>query len=282
MKIQKALSVVLTAIVLTGCTGGKLKIDASGNASPWTHLNLYNNPDNFHFAIVADRTGGHQPGIFEDAVQKLNLLKPQFVLCVGDLVEGDADDPNRAQQQWSEFDAIVDKLEMPFFYLPGNHDITNPLMAQTWQQRLGKTYYHFVYRNCLFLFLNTEDPPPRSISPDQIEYFRKTLAADKSVRWTFVLMHEPLWKGKSARYWEEFETLLDDRPYTVFAGHDHNYNKSVINGRSFYILGTTGGFLDESVPRRDHFVWVTMTEKGPVLANLLLDGIAGDQLPTRN
>ena len=29
---------------------------------PWTHLNFYNDPKNFKFAIVSDRTGGVRPG----------------------------------------------------------------------------------------------------------------------------------------------------------------------------------------------------------------------------
>ena len=43
---------------------------------PWTHLDFYNDPDNFQFAIVTDRNGGNRPGIFEDAVKKINILYP--------------------------------------------------------------------------------------------------------------------------------------------------------------------------------------------------------------
>ena len=49
------------------------------------------------------------------------------------------------------------------------------------------------------------------------------------------------------------------------------------------MLATTGGSSTLSgVPegRFDHFVWVTMTEKGPVLANLLLDGVKSKTLRT--
>ena len=59
-------------------------IDKTGSVHPWNHLNLNNDPDNFQFAIVTDRTGGHRPGVFEDAVHKLNLLQPEFVMSVGD------------------------------------------------------------------------------------------------------------------------------------------------------------------------------------------------------
>ena len=36
-----------------------LKIEQQ-TTNPWTHLNLNNQPKNFQFAIVTDRTGGHR------------------------------------------------------------------------------------------------------------------------------------------------------------------------------------------------------------------------------
>ncbi|MDH4239288.1 MAG: metallophosphoesterase, partial [Phycisphaerae bacterium] len=148
MRFLSSLFFVVSAVILTGCAGTEpdLKIQASNGANPWTHLNLYNNPDNFQFAIVADRTGGSRPGVFADAVEKLNLLMPEFVLSIGDLIEGYTHDDTELNSQWDEFDSIVNKLQMPFFYVPGNHDISNAAMAGKWQQRLGSSYYHFVYR----------------------------------------------------------------------------------------------------------------------------------------
>src|SRR5271168_3524774 len=56
--------------------------------NPWTNLRLNNDPAEFRFAIVSDRTGGHRPRIFSQAVEQLNLLQPEFVLSVGDLIKG--------------------------------------------------------------------------------------------------------------------------------------------------------------------------------------------------
>ena len=46
---------------------------------------------------------------------------------------------------------IIDELKMPFFYLPGNHDITNQVMAKEWEKRYGRRYYDFIYKNTLFI-----------------------------------------------------------------------------------------------------------------------------------
>ncbi len=281
------LFLVVSAVILVGCGGFNtdLKIQTSGSANQWTHLNLYNDPDNFRFAIVADRTGGNRPGVFADAVYKLNLLKPEFVVSIGDLIEGYTHDVNEIDRQWDEFDNIVNKMQMPFFYVPGNHDISNAAMAGKWKERLGQSYYHFVYRNVLFLCLNTQDGSSRWIDDQQMQYFQRALEANRDVRWTLVFMHQPMWYSGSSENWQQFELLLADRPYTVFAGHLHVYRKSIQEDRHYYLLGTTGGAgkgqagkpagLEEC--QFDHIVWVTMTDDGPVMANLLLDGILDDQ-----
>src|SRR5438552_544617 len=56
--------------------------------NPWTHLRLNNDPEEFQFSIVSDRTGGHRAKVFSRAVERLNLLQPEFVVSVGDLIEG--------------------------------------------------------------------------------------------------------------------------------------------------------------------------------------------------
>ena len=66
--------------------------DVETTAKPWTHLDFDNDPQNFKFAIVSDRAGGVRPGILADAVSKLNLLVPEFVMSVGDFIPGNTAD----------------------------------------------------------------------------------------------------------------------------------------------------------------------------------------------
>jgi hypothetical protein len=77
------------------------------------------------------------------------------------------------------------------------------------------------------------------------------------------------------------EEALKDRPYTVFCGHVHRYQKFVRQGRNYYQLATTGGgsrMRGVSYGEFDHIVWVTMKKDGPVLANVMLDSILPDDL----
>jgi len=271
LRILVLLTFTLTAII-AGCArvDSYLKIEVSKGANPWTHLNFCNNPDEFQFAIVGDRTGEHKPDAFENAVEKLNLLRPEFVISVGDFIEGYNDDETKLNRQWDEFDSIVGKLKMPFFYVPGNHDIGNELTAGKWQQHLGRTYYHFVYHNVLFLCLNTAGASEGWIDNKQIEYIQNVLVRYWQVRWTCVFMHHPIWRSQSSESWRKIQALLADRCYTVFSGHQHAYFKSIRDDATYYILSTTGG------QGSNHIVWVTMTDEGPVITNLLLEGILDD------
>lgn len=253
--------------------------------NPVTNLRINQSEDEFQFAVVSDRTGSHRANIFSQAAAKLNLLQPEFVLSVGDLIEGGKKKPEQLLAEWKEFDGFVQKLNMPFFYVPGNHDVAVPESAQVWKDKLGRTYYHFLYRNVLFLMLNNDDPPGSggNIGKEQIDYARKVLKENNGVRWTIVSMHRPLWTFSDGKKngWAEVEQALTGRPYTVFVGHVHRYQKFVRNGQNYYQLATTGGGSKLRGPEYgefDHIVWVTMKKDGPVLANVLIDGILPENL----
>ncbi|GAB3291290.1 metallophosphoesterase family protein [Parahaliea aestuarii] len=288
-----------------------------------------NRPEHFQFAVVGDRTGGHRPGVFARAMAQLNLLQPEFVLSVGDHIEGYSEDRDEVAARWSEVEGHIDSLQMPYFFVPGNHDISNPVMLDEWRSRHGRAYYHFRYRDVLFLVLSTEDPPTASnkkrlmqelgvsaqeyrqavqtlqgnpaevaaavaadprlasiaaalaggdsatLSEAQVAYMSEAVAANRDVRWTFVLMHKPAWKYDAPGFLR-IEEQLQSRPYTVLAGHFHYYSREQRFGRDYIQMGTTGG-NQRTHPAGpgtlDHLMWVTVGEDGPEIANIALDGL---------
>jgi hypothetical protein len=253
--------------------------------NPWTGLNLNNDPAEFQFAVVSDRTGGHRARVFSKAVELLNLMQPEFVLSVGDLIEGGSN-IKKIEDEWKEVEGFTTRLQMPFFYVPGNHDAGTKTSSEHWQSKFGRRYYHFVYRDVLFLCLNTEDPPGSGaghFDKEQIAYAKETLQANRDVRWTIVAMHKPVWTSANLAKsgWLEIEQALVERPYTVFVGHVHRYQKFIRNGREYYQLATTGGgskMRGVAQGEFDHVMWVTMKKTGPVFAVLCLDAILPEDL----
>ncbi len=72
-----ALAAVATAVAVSrhdtaAPSSGEVKVDVEAR-NPWTHLRVTNDPAEFRFVIVSDRTGGHRPGVFSRAVDQINL-----------------------------------------------------------------------------------------------------------------------------------------------------------------------------------------------------------------
>jgi protein-tyrosine phosphatase len=143
---------------------------------PWSSENFLDRSENFQFAVLGDRGGGASPlGTYERAMEQLNLMQPAFVMSVGDFVEGYTAVQSEMDEQWEEFEAIIQKLEPPFFYVRGNHDINMPLTRKAWSERRGPQYYHFLYKDVLFIVLDTEDaerPMPPNMEEDITTYNR--------------------------------------------------------------------------------------------------------------
>ena len=288
MKTTKQYFVIaIVLLILAGCTTrpeADFKPPATDMVQPWTDQAFKNDPMDFQFAIVTDRTGGMRTGVFRKAVTQLNLLQPEFVMSVGDLIEGYTESRDTLKQQYDEMDEILSDLEMRFFRVPGNHDISNDVMLDMYRERYGLPYYHFVYKDVLFLVISTEDPPFENISDTQVDYIQKALKDNMNVRWTFVFMHRPLFVqpvDKQPEAWVQIDSMLLDRPHTVFIGHTHHYNKYERHGQSYICLATTGGISElrgTAFGEFDHIVWITMTDTGPRIANLMLDGIFDENI----
>ncbi len=285
--------------------------EVSDGPKPWTAEVFEAAEPDFTFAIISDLTGGERPGVYSRAVAQLNLLDPTFVLSVGDLIEGGTEDTLQLKKEWDSFDARTSNHTMPFFHLGGNHDLTNPEMRSFWNKRYGPRYYHFRYRDVLFLMMDSEDysekrmyeiyqardtalrvingelegkyeestyynmPERRlgSLGAEQLAYFTEVLEEQKDVRWTFVLMHKPLWLREGNNGLGGLETILKERNYTVFNGHFHSFSHRMRHDMEYIMLGTTGGAQNPEDPNAfDHISLVRMADK-PVITHLKLEGI---------
>lgn len=110
------------------------------------------------FTIIGDNTAFARPGVFDRAMVQVSWLRPDFVMSVGDIIEGYHEDQTVIDQQWNEAERSIAKLGCPFVCCCGNHDVNNEATARAWRDRRGPTYYSFTYKKALFLVLSTEDP----------------------------------------------------------------------------------------------------------------------------
>jgi predicted phosphodiesterase len=286
--------------------------DIATQNKPWIHENFDADDDKFTFAVFSDLTGGERPRIFEIAVAQLNLLRPELIINVGDLIEGSTEDPAEIDAQWDSFDQRAARAKAPVFYVGGNHDLTGKVLQDAWDRRYGRRYYHFVYKDTLFLVLDTEDNTPEraqeifelrnhaltvadeqgwdafgrteysnlpenqagNIGAAQSQYFLDIIAENDDVRWTFLFMHKAPWLREDMKTFTAIEAALAERPYTVFNGHKHAYEHLKRKGRDYIRLATTGGVqLPDNGRSMDHVTLVTVSDENVDIANLLMEGI---------
>lgn len=286
--------------------------DFTGTAVPWTDRQFDNEANKFTFAIFSDLTGGERDGVFEVAVDQLRFLRPELIISVGDLIDGKSEDHDLLTGEWESFDGRANRAHAPVFRVGGNHDLSHPEQWEVWEQRYGQRYYHFVYKDVLFMVLDSEDNPPAfqanmaekrweaisifnaegeqafieseygqlqerksgRIGAEQAAYFRGVISRYPDVRWTFLFMHKPAWKRTEEENFSTLEKALSDRPYTVFHGHLHSYHYEQRFGRDYIRLGTTGGAHASGDPMAiDHVTLVTVSEGEPDIANLRMSGI---------
>lgn len=302
-KLMIALTVKLM-IALTVSTmvafGADFQHGLSGK-KPWTSDRFLDDPQEFHFAVIGDRTGGERTGFFRKALDSLNLLRPEFVMSVGDLINGGGAEEPDLRRQWTELKGFIDRLKMPFFYVVGNHDIWTGFTGMTparqtsidlWKENCGtNTYYSFTYKGCLFICFDTMEkhyyfPPREPLPENQIKWALDEFEKHKEARWRFLFMHKPIdWTSDR---WLEFERRINQYDYTVFCGDWHNYCTATRHGKKYHMIGTVGGGWDfgavhEDLRRgiMDGITWVTMTkDSGPVVCHIALSGIHSDPIQT--
>lgn len=251
--------------------------DLSGQKMPWTSDKPRFAPKDFQFVVVSDNTGTPRPGIFREAIEKADLLQPAFVISVGDLIEGYVDTKEELHAQWDEFMTYLEPLTVPFFFAPGNHDVGRQLWHDVYLERVGPSYYYFIYQDILFLILDSNDGENKGTgySEEQLAWAKGVLDQHADVRWTFVIQHKPFWLSHEDE-WKRAEPLFAGRNHTFFAGHVHNYSYEERGNIQYVTLGTTGGgsrLRGEAYGEFDHVMWVTASDDGPKMASLALDGI---------
>jgi len=199
--------------------------------------------DAFSFVVVGDRCGAHVEGEWAAAIEQVNLLKPAFVICVGDLIEGYTEDQAEINRQWEEFETLTAKLEAPFFYCCGNHDVSNDVMFETYVERHGvdgRSYYSFDYCDCHFVVLDTNTAMRKPDFRDQqLEWLAGELAAAEDAAHLFVIYEIPLLQ--TGRIWPRLRQLLPPEKTTIFNGHWHALSFYRMDGIPVYILSATGG-----------------------------------------
>ncbi len=302
-------SLLIAALfVATGLVAQERHVHTDRNGSKL--LPLPKQDDCFFFAIFGDRTGGKPSGlkILRQAVADTNLLDPDLVMTVGDLVEG-YNKPKQWLEQTREFKAIMGKLRMKWFPVAGNHDIYGPttdgknfaIHTANYEKHFGPLWYWFEHKNSAFVVLYSDEGDPKTgrasykepalqkMSPAQFAWLKKTLEANNKRDHVFVFLHHPRWhKGNYGDDWDKVHKALvaAGNVSAVFAGHIHHMvYAGKKDGIEYFTLAATGSNLSKKYPKGagylHHFNIVTVRKDGIRVSTLPVGTVIDPKLLTQ-
>lgn len=245
----------------------------------------------FHFVIFGDRTGGPEEGIavLRQAVTDTNLLDPDLVMTVGDLINGYNATP-KWMEQMKEYRSSMAKLDMPWFPVAGNHDIYwrgpgKPIgeHEQDYETHFGPLWYSFRHKNAGFIAVYSDEgdpatgekdfrnPETQNVSPAQFDFLREALEKLKDCDHVFLFLHHPRWLGGrnyGGSNWEKVHDLLASagNVTAVFGGHIHQMTYAgKKDGIEYFTLAAVGAHLSAELPEAGylhHFNVVTVRKEG--------------------
>lgn len=192
------------------------------------------------FVIIGDRTGQAQPGVYEQVWKEAAEEHPDFVINVGDTIQGpNLSEWNRVKQMLRPFS------QYQFFYTPGNHDVWDEESAAAYRQATGRPLHYSFNKGPVHISVldnsRTEDLPP-----SELNWLAEDLENNKTKPAKFVFMHRPSWLLYAVMQNPDFplQKLAKQRGVRyVVAGHVHEMMHFDVDGTMYLSMPSSGGHL---------------------------------------
>ena len=240
--------------------------------------------NDFRFSIIGDRTGGAQPQIFGRVWREVDMLHPDFVINVGDTIEGGRDE--MALLQWQELRPIWQRYShYPLYFTPGNHDVFSDTSQKLYEKETGRpSYYSFNYQDAHFTVL--DNSRTNDLNEEQIRFLEKDLAGHKDKRPKYIFFHKPYWIALLKVGASDFPLHKIARKYGVehvISGHGHQFVRIVRDGVAYMEVGSSGGTMTGALRqghgfkegRFYHHVWGRVKGGKTYLTVKEIDGAKG-------
>ncbi|MGA2879600.1 MAG: metallophosphoesterase [Bryobacteraceae bacterium] len=203
--------------------------------------------NDFRFSILGDRTGDAQPGVYERVWNEMNALHPDFVINVGDTIQGGND--ATAASEWRAISPLWARYRYTIYFTPGNHDIWSAASHAIYEQQTRRpAFYGFNYQKAHFTVLDNSDAPDLSgdLSETQMQFLARDLEQNRDRDPKFVFFHKPFWlipvKLQSSHF--PFHQLIAKYGVRhVVSGHGHQYVHAVEDGVTYLEAPSSGGKL---------------------------------------
>ena len=247
----------------------------------------------FTFAFLTDihlKPEMDAPKGFQMAIDKVNELKPDFVLTGGDLVY-DAMRGNQARCDtlFSLYKEMCTGFNMPVYNCLGNHDLfaiyeESPESSNhpdykygMFERYFGKTYYSFDHKGWHFVVLNSLDVTENKryqgvFSEEELTWLKADLAKVDLQTPVVVTSHLPIittraqikgseGRGNVSNSLEVFNLLEPFEKVLFLQGHIHWKEYGVVNDKFHFFTGGSiagNGWKGRRHNTKDGFVLITV------------------------
>lgn len=227
--------------------------------------------NDFRFAILGDRTGDAQPGVYEQIWAEIDSGNPDFVINVGDTIQGGHD--ATAASEWRALRPLWARFRFPLYFTPGNHDIWSSASRTVYERETGHpAFYSFDYQKAHFIVLDNSQAPDLSfdLPDDQMRFLELDLERNRDRNPKFVFFHKPLWlipvKFQNSHF-AFHQLMLKYGVGYVVSGHGHEYVHERLDGVTYLEAPSSGGKLKgQGFDEGWFYGHVEVTVKGPNVA----------------
>jgi len=201
-------------------------------------------PDSFRFAILGDRTGEAQRGVYEQVWKEVAAESPAFVMSVGDTIEGMND--ASAEAEWRQASQILELYRRyPLYLAPGNHDIWSTASERLFRQYAARApHYSFDYGQAHFTIL--DNSRSEELPAEELVFLETDLKAHAGQPLKMIVSHRPSWLLNVALQNPSFPLHRLARRYGVqyvVAGHVHQMLRFELEGVTYVSMPSSGGHL---------------------------------------
>ncbi len=175
-----------------------------------------NNKSSFKFAFVSDNHTFYDD--FEDQIKDINSRDDiDFVIHGGDITL------SSLHKEFTWFNEIIGKLDVPFLTVIGNHDHLSNGKA-IYEKSFGPTSYTFTFRGVKFVMFDNIIWENGNKDPD-FEWFKENITNHKEYNHVIPISHIPPWGDQYVNNNELIfnEMMVEKGIQLSIHGHTHKY-----------------------------------------------------------
>lgn len=203
------------------------------------------------FAILGDRTGETQGTIYADVWNSLKTEKPDFVVSVGDTIQGLNNES--AESEWAFVEQLVTPVWWTKLYLaPGNHDIWSDASQALFEKHAQRPRHYGFDQGPVHVTV-LDNSRADQLSADELEFLEKDLAQTRQPI-KFIVSHRPSWLLSVMLRNPNFPLHKLAKRYGVsyvIAGHVHQMMHAELDGVQYISMPSAGGHLRASMKYED-------------------------------